>query len=211
MNKRANPPANASSEAGSAPQLSWWRRRIVAPLTLQLTQGLTPERLALALAIGGVIAVNPFLGTTTLGCVAAGVLLRLNQPALQIANLLAVPFQLALILPWVRAGEWLYGAAPMPLDPTALASVFTTGPACFLARFGESGLHAASAWLLAAPLLGAVFYFALRPVLRALGRRLTQRGGIAPSASEPARAPAIAKATAGTARSGPAAGSNGHD
>ena len=156
---------------------SWWRRRIVAPLARQLTQGLTPERLALALAIGGVIALNPFLGTTTLGCVAAGVVLRLNQPALQIANLLALPFQFALILPWVRAGEWLYGAAPVPLDPAVLATELAAGPVRFLARFGQSGLHAASAWLLAAPLLGVVFYFALRPVLRALGRRLLPPAG----------------------------------
>lgn len=152
---------------------------------LQLTQGLTPERLALALTIGGVIAVNPFLGTTTLGCLAAGVVLRLNQPALQVANLLAVPFQLALIVPWVRAGEWLYGAVPMPLDPALLATEFAAGPGLFLARFGLSGLHAASAWLLAAPLVGAVLYFSLRPVLRAVARR---PAGVAAARTEgPAR------------------------
>lgn len=193
------------------PQTSWWRRRILDPLGRQLTQGLSPERLALALAIGGVIAVNPFLGTTTLGCLAAGVVLRLNQPALQIANLLAVPFQIALILPWVRAGEWLYGAAPMPLNPVLLAEQFAAAPLRFFERFGWTGLHAGTAWLLAAPLLGAVFYFALRPLLRTLGRRLPRRVAIAESVVETARTPAFAKATAGTARSGPAAGSNSHD
>ncbi len=187
MTGDTSPLLSVSSNLQSAPQPSWWRRRIVAPLTLQLTQGLTPERLALALAIGGVIAVNPFLGTTTLGCVAAGVLLRLNQPALQIANLLAVPFQLALILPWVRAGEWLYGAARMPLDPTVLAAEFAAGPGRFIARFGQSGIHAGTAWLLAAPLLGATFYFALRPALRTLERRLAPRSAAASGGVDPAR------------------------
>lgn len=187
MNRRGSSPDLASSETGFAPRPSWWRRRIVAPLVRQLTQGLSPERLALALAIGGVIAVNPFLGTTTLGCVAAGMALRLNQPALQIANLIAVPFQLALILPWVRAGEWLYGAASMPLDPTVLATEFAAGPGRFLARFGLSGLHAASAWLLAAPLLGAAFYFSLRPALRGLGRRLSPRSADASPGSDTPR------------------------
>lgn len=166
---------------------SWWRRRIVAPLAGQLTQGLAPGRLALALAIGGVLAVNPFLGTTTLGCLALGALLRLNQPALQIANLIAVPFQLVLIVPWVRAGEWLYGAAPMPVNPAVLVAEFAAGPGRFVERFGLTGLHAASAWLLAAPLLGAVFFFALRPALRALERRLPPRGRVASAAGEPAR------------------------
>ena len=151
---------------------SWWQRRVVRPLSGQLTQGITPARLALALAIGGVIAVNPFLGTTTVGCIAAGVLLRLNQAVLQIANVLSAPAQLALILPWVRAGEWLYGAAAMPINPAELAAQFSADPWRFLERFGLTGLHAGTAWLLAAPLLTAVFFLALHPPLPALGRRL---------------------------------------
>ena len=181
MNRPASPPASVASETGSTAQPSWWSRRIVDPLARQLTQGLSPERLALALAIGGVIALNPFLGTTTLGCLAAGVVLRLNQPALQIANLLGAPFQLALVVPWVRAGEWLHGAAPLPLNPALLVEEFAASPVRFLERFGTSGLHAASAWLLAAPLLGAALYCSLRPLLRALGHQLARRRALAPS------------------------------
>jgi uncharacterized protein (DUF2062 family) len=144
----------------------------MAPIMRQLTQGVTPARLALALAVGGVIAVNPFLGTTTLGCLAAGALLGLNQPVLQIANLLGAPLQIALIVPWVRAGEWLYGAAPMPVNPSQLLGEFCSGPGRFLERFGLTGLHAVSAWLLGAPLLATVFYLTAHPPLRALGRRL---------------------------------------
>ncbi len=180
MNKLASPPESVPSATGSAPRYSWWRRRVIGPLARQLTQGFSPERLALALAVGGVIALNPFLGTTTLGCIAAGVVLRLNQPALQVANLLAVPFQLALIVPWVRAGEWLYGAAPMPLNPALLVEQFIAAPLQFLERFGTSGLHAATAWLIAAPLLGAALYFALRPVLRALRVQLARGRALSP-------------------------------
>ena len=157
-----------------APRPSGWRRRVIDPLGRQLTQGLSPERLALALAIGGVIAVNPFLGTTTLGCYVAGVALRLNQPALQIANLLGAPLQLVLIVPWVRAGEWLYRSAPMSLNPALLVEEFAASPVRFLERFGTSGLHAATAWLIAAPLIGAALYFALRPLLRALSNQLAR-------------------------------------
>jgi uncharacterized protein (DUF2062 family) len=176
-----------SAELHTVSGPSWWQRRIVAPIARQLTQGITPARLALALAVGGVIAVNPFLGTTTVGCLAAGVLLRLNQPALQIANLLGVPFQLALIVPWVRAGEWLYGAAPMPVNPAELVGEFSAGPGRFLGRFGLTGLHAGSAWLLAVPLVVAVLFFVLHPPLKALNRRLAPRSAGAPPAVEPAR------------------------
>lgn len=154
---------------------SWWQRRVVAPLVSQLKQGLTPSRLALGLAVGGVIAVNPFLGTTTVGCLVAGVVLRLNQPVLQIANIVGAPFQLALMLPWVRAGEWLYRAAPVSFNPAVLADDFSAGPRLFFERFGATAFHAGSAWLLAAPLLGAVLYFVLEPVLRVFGRRWVKR------------------------------------
>jgi uncharacterized protein (DUF2062 family) len=162
------PPQNQT-----VPAESWWKRRVVSPIGRQLTQGATPSRLALALAVGGVIAVNPFLGTTTIACVAAGVLLRLNQPVLQVANILGAPFQLALILPWVRGGEWLYQAEPMPISPKLLAEEFNAGPWQFLQQFGLTGLHAATAWLLAAPFLGFTLYLALVPPLRALGRKFS--------------------------------------
>jgi uncharacterized protein (DUF2062 family) len=151
---------------------SWWQRRVVAPLARQLTQGTAPAHLALALALGGVIAVNPFLGTTTLGCAAVGVLLRLNQPVLQLANLVGAPVQLALIVPWVRAGEWLYGAAPMPVNPALLGRELAAGPWQFLQRFGLTGLHAATAWAIAAPFLGAALFLVLHPPLRAFRARL---------------------------------------
>jgi len=164
-----------SPENQTVPAASWWKRRVVSPIGRQLTQGATPSRLALALAVGGVIAVNPFLGTTTAGCVAAGFLLRLNQPVLQVANVLGAPFQLALIVPWVRAGEWLYRAEPMPIFPTQIVEEFYAGPWQFLQHFGLTALHAVTAWLLAAPLLGVALYLVLRPPLRVLGRRFTPK------------------------------------
>ena len=156
----------------TGPRHGFWRRRLLDPLVQQLTQGTTPSKLALALAVGVVICVNPFLGTTTGACLAAGALLRLNQPILQIANVLTAPLQLLLIVPWVRIGERLYGAPPIPINPTVLLQQFRAGPGPFLQRFGLAGVHAATAWILAAPFLGAALYFSLRPLLTALGQRV---------------------------------------
>jgi hypothetical protein len=99
--------------------------------------------------------------------------LRLNQPVLQIANVVGAPFQLALLVPWVRAGEWLYRAEPMPIAPAQVVKEFSDGPWRFLQHFGLTGLHAASAWLLAAPVLGFALYFVVQPPLRSLGRRFS--------------------------------------
>ena len=107
---RAGEPAPA---AGAPP--SWWQRRVIAPIVAQLKQGITPQQIALTLALGAVLGIFPILGATTALCALAGVWLRLNQPLIQLVNYLVYPLQLALLIPLYRAGERLFGAEPVPI------------------------------------------------------------------------------------------------
>ena len=50
-------------------------------------------------------------------------MLRLNQPLIQAVNFLAYPLQLALLIPFLRAGEWLFGAPHTPLSPARIAAM----------------------------------------------------------------------------------------
>jgi len=154
--------------AESGPRPSFWQRRLVAPLRAQLTQGVTHDQLALTLAVGTACSLFPFLGTTTLLNLGVGLALRLNQPILQTINYLLTAAQLALILVYVRIGEFLWRAAPVPLSVTQLLADFRTSPKLFFQRFGWTGVHSFTAWMLTAPLLIAVIYFATRPLLRRL-------------------------------------------
>ncbi|MBA4137425.1 MAG: DUF2062 domain-containing protein [Opitutus sp.] len=138
------------------------------PIRTQLTQGVTPEKLALTLGLGLACGVFPFLGFTTALCFVAALALRLNQPIIQILNQLLWPVQLAGIPLFVALGQMLYGAAPVPVDPPEIARIFTEAPREFWTRFGLMGLHALTAWLLVAPVLVATCYFAFRPLLRKL-------------------------------------------
>jgi uncharacterized protein (DUF2062 family) len=52
----------------------FFHRRIVAPILALLTQGITPEKIALSLALGIVLGVFPVLGSTTVLCAAAALL-----------------------------------------------------------------------------------------------------------------------------------------
>jgi len=47
---------------------TFWQRRLLDPVLHQLTQGITPEKIALTFAVGSSIAMLPLLGTTTLIC-----------------------------------------------------------------------------------------------------------------------------------------------
>ncbi len=152
------------------PTPGFWRRRIVDPLAAQLTQGVTPERLALACAVGAALGVFPILGSSTLLCLLAGIILKLNQPALQTVNYLVYPLQILLLPALVRLGEILFRADPVPFTPQGLIREFSQGIAPFLAKYGQAGLHGIAAWFLLAPAAAAMIYLALVPVFRKLER-----------------------------------------
>jgi uncharacterized protein (DUF2062 family) len=57
---------------GAPSRSSFWQRRIVAPIKAQLTQGVTPDRLALTLGVGTACSLFPFLGFTSTSASACG-------------------------------------------------------------------------------------------------------------------------------------------
>ena len=155
----------------SAHQPSFWHRRLISPIRALLTHGVTPDKIALTLAVGTACSLLPFLGFTSLLNLGVGLWLRLNQPILQTLNQLLGPLQLALILVYVRLGEKIWGAPPVPLSVSTLIHSFRENPGAFLQRFGLTGVHAATAWLLSVPLIVAGLYYGLRPVMRKFSRR----------------------------------------
>lgn len=149
----------------------FWSRRLVDPLVAQLTQGVTPDKLAATLAVGTVCSLLPFLGFTSLLNLAVGLRLRMNQPILQTLNQLLGPLQLVLIVGYVRLGEWLWRAGENQFTVAEVLRVFREASLGeFLQRFGWAGVHAFTAWALTAPLLIAVVYYATRPVMLKLAR-----------------------------------------
>jgi uncharacterized protein (DUF2062 family) len=168
----------ASPGAIAPPRVSFWRRRLVDTLLAQLTQGVTPDKLAATLAVGGVCSLFPFLGATSALNLGVGLWLRMNQPILQTLNQLLGPVHLVMILVYVRVGEVLWRAPKADrfsiVEMVRAFSDLSLGN--FLQRFGWAGIHAFTAWALTAPLLLALIYFPLRPVLRRLAaRQLTAR------------------------------------
>lgn len=151
---------------------SFWQRRVVAPIVAQLKQGITPEKIALTLALGAVLGIFPILGATTALCAIAGIWLRLNQPVIQLVNYFVYPAQIALLLPFYRAGESLFGQPHVPIfSVTELMTRFQASPTQFMVDYGMVGVYGIVVWTLVAPLLIAAIYFAMRPLLRALARR----------------------------------------
>jgi uncharacterized protein (DUF2062 family) len=156
----------------AVPAHSFWSRKVTGPILAQLRQGITPEKIALTLAMGFVLGLFPILGATTALCGAAAYCFRLNQPLIQLVNYLASPVHLALLLVFYRAGESLFGQDHLPLSLPMLIERFQAGPWQFLRDFGRIGLQGVAVWLLVAPVAVGLLYFLLRPLLRRAARRL---------------------------------------
>lgn len=148
-----------------------------------LRQGLTPQGVALSLAVGAAAGTFPVIGATTLLALGLGALLRLNQPALQLANWLVYPLQLVLILPFVRLGEWMLGVPPMPFAVAQVVARVAADPVDAAAAFGATGLHGILGWASVVPFLVLGLYRLLLPVLRAASRRM--RSGEGPPEGAP--------------------------
>jgi uncharacterized protein (DUF2062 family) len=156
-------------------QASFFQRRVREPIVAQLRQGITPEKIALTLALGTALGVFPILGSSTLLCALAGIWLRLNQPIIQLVNYLVYPLQLLLLLPFYRAGEALFGQAPVPIfSMTQLVERFRAGPWQFLVDYGMVGLYGVVVWCIVAPLAIALLYFGLRPLLERAACQIRQ-------------------------------------
>lgn len=164
----------------SAPRPTFWQRRVIDPILSQLTQGITPEKIALTLAVGSACALFPILGTTILLCLVVGIVMRLNQPLIQLVNALCSIIHLFCVYGLIRLGDLIFGA---PQPRFTIAEFVTHRPHTFpnlwaivlavwrehslyVHRFGAAALHALVAWAIVAPVWIFVVYHFVYPPLR---------------------------------------------
>ncbi len=135
------------------------RGQIEQRLAGWMRQGVSPRRLALTLALGFTIGCVPVVGIPTVLCAGLAVALGLNLPAIQAANYAAMPFQLALIAPFLRLGSRFSAFGMRPLaGPGTLMQI--------VAHAGGMAGQAMLGWALVALPAAAVLTVALTLVLR---------------------------------------------
>jgi uncharacterized protein (DUF2062 family) len=147
---------------------SWWRHRVVDPLLILLKQGLSPEKLALTIALGITLGVTPVLGSTGLLCTLAALVFRLNLPAIQLVNWLVYPLQLALLVPLLRTGAYLFGKDSGEFSLSVILHLIRTDALRAIAILWTATLHALLVWLAAGLVATGLLYLALVPILKRL-------------------------------------------
>src|SRR5262249_31759898 len=143
------------------------------PVLDLLRQGVTPEKIALSVALGAALGVFPVLGLTTALCAIAALVLRLNLPVIQTVNYLVYPLQIALLIPFFRVGEWLFRAQHVPLSVTQIYAMIHANMWEAIRVLWTTAWHAIVVWCLLAPVFVAAVCAILAPVLRRALRRQT--------------------------------------
>ena len=128
-----------------------------------LSQGISPERLALTLALGFAIGCLPMIGIPTALCLLIALGLRLNVPAIQAANYAAMPLQVALIFPFLRLGQWMFSFGSHSAFNANLAH---GSPLKLIWASGSLAGQALGAWFVTAIPMVALMTLVLTSLLR---------------------------------------------
>lgn len=150
-------------------------RRIFGPIKSLLVQGVTPRKIALSLACGVVLGLFPIMGSTTILCAAAAVVLGLNLPAIQTINFLVYPAQLALIVPFIRAGQFLLRSEQTRLTLAQMVAMSRGGVGQAVHLLWRMALAGIAAWMIFAPVSFALLYWGFLATTLRLARALPAR------------------------------------
>jgi uncharacterized protein (DUF2062 family) len=131
---------------------------------LWLSQGVSPRRLALTLALGLAVGCIPVIGIPTLLCAALAFSLRLNLPAIQVANYAVMPLQLLLIVPFVRLGNWLFASGQ--IQAARASALAHATPLSVVQGFAGLAAQALLAWLIVAVPSVILLTVVFTPLLR---------------------------------------------
>ena len=147
-------------------------RRCVLPILALLRMGATPRMLAWSIAAGLLIGINPLLGTTTILSLAFAFVFRLNLVASQLANHIAWPLEILLVIPFIRLGSLVFHTAPMPLSPHLFLQAARASPIALIRQLWFWEWHAMVLWAAISAVAAPLIAIALTPMLQRLLTRI---------------------------------------
>lgn len=143
-------------------------RGIATPILDLLRQGITPEKIALSIALGIALGVTPVIGSTTILCLLVAIVFDLNLPAIQLVNCIVYPLQFALLVPFIRMGAWIFAEQPAKISVARILNLIRADVWSAIGTLWTATMHALVAWLALGSLPSLVIYLFLAPALRKL-------------------------------------------
>ncbi|KAL1222181.1 hypothetical protein V5N11_011059 [Cardamine amara subsp. amara] len=151
---------------------SWFDKKISEPVIKILRRGAEPKQLAFSAALGITMGVFPICGVTVLLCGLAIASLGslCHAPTVMLANFIATPIELSLVVAFLRLGEKITGGPHFPLTSDALKKVLTGQASRDV--FLSIG-NALLGWLVATPFVIVGLYIIFLPCFKILVRKFS--------------------------------------
>ncbi|KAK7271395.1 hypothetical protein RJT34_27253 [Clitoria ternatea] len=151
---------------------TWFKKKVSDPLLNILRRGAEPRQLAFSAALGITLGVFPICGVTVFLCGVAIALLGsfCHTPTVMLANFIATPIELSLVVPFLRLGEVITGGSHFPLTSDALKKVLT-GQASHEVILSVA--RALLGWAAASPFIFGTLYVVFLPCFKVLVRKFS--------------------------------------
>jgi uncharacterized protein (DUF2062 family) len=144
------------------------KENVIAAVKKFFQAGMSIEKIAMCVSLGIVLGIFPVLGMTTVLCAAAAILLRLNQPLIQLVNYAVYPLQLLLLAFFYGLGNWLFNDSNPALAGAHVVEMLQNDMWGGLAALWDVMIFAVLLWVLIGPVLAVILYVILMPVIRKL-------------------------------------------
>jgi uncharacterized protein (DUF2062 family) len=137
-------------------------KKLQAKITGFLLEGITPEKLAMAMALGATLGIIPILGITTVICAGLAYYFKLNMPAIQLVNYFMYPLQIILYIPFLKTGASLLSDEPFNYSFSEITDMFAANWQNALSKLFFVNLYGLLLWLILAPFLYLLIFVVLR-------------------------------------------------
>jgi len=131
-----------------------------------LIKNTDPDALSLSFALGVTLGLFPIVGTTAIICGIVAYFFRLNQPGIQLINLLVAPLEILCVPFFLHLGESVLGRAHVSLSPDLVIQAFKSNFVEAIRDYGVAILHAIFGWALFVPLATLILFLLFRPAVR---------------------------------------------
>lgn len=149
--------------SGPKPFYLYYWEKLTSPVLEVLKSGLTLESISMSFAIGITCGLFPIPGVTSLVGALFVWLLKANMIASTAINYVMTPFNLMCLVPFIRAGEMLFGIqTPMEFSMDEFSKSFFGA----LSLYGGALARACVVWLLLVGPTTFVLFHALKVVVR---------------------------------------------
>jgi uncharacterized protein (DUF2062 family) len=154
--------------------MDFLKRKIYTPLVNLIRGGLTPTELSWSLAFGITGGLFPIPGVTSIICFVFIYFFSLNLIATQVANFCMTPFDIALVIPFIRAGDYFLGES-LTFSVSEFKDQLQSDFFGSLSQFRVAIFHGIFAWGIFATLATPLLKFLLFPLVQKLEQQVHSR------------------------------------